>query len=194
MNHYRHSTVVLLALTLGYISAATPASAQPADAPAEKVSLAEGKLQMPAPKDWVRKQPRTRIVEHEFAVPSEGDAEDGRVTIMGAGGSVEANIDRWAAQFEDAAGGTPDPKVEKKQVAGMDVHVVDLAGTYKDMPGGPFAGGKPVYRENYRMLAAIVVSGDQNIGNYFIKFYGPKATVDAQAAAFQKSIEAIEKK
>ena len=34
-----------------------------------EIGLAEGKLQLTAPKTWVRKQPKTRIVEHEFAVP-----------------------------------------------------------------------------------------------------------------------------
>ncbi len=50
---------------------------------------------------------QTRIVEHEFAIPAaEGDKADGRFTIMAAGGSVDANIDRWYAQFSQPDGGS----------------------------------------------------------------------------------------
>lgn len=49
---------------------------------------------------WKRVKPQSGIVEHEFAVaPTEGDEQGGRVTVMGAGGSVDANIDRWFGQF-----------------------------------------------------------------------------------------------
>lgn len=89
----------------------------------------------------------------------------GRMTVMAAGGTVEANIDRWIGQFDQPGGGdTKDKaKIEKLKVSGQDVQWVDLAGTYKDNPA-PF-GGKPVLRENYRMLAAIVQTKES--GNYF---------------------------
>ena len=45
-----------------------------------------------------------------------------------------------------------------------------------------------VERPDYRMLAAVIPT-DQ--GNYFIKFYGPKRTVGAQAAAFQKMLAGL---
>ena len=74
------------------------------------------------------------------------------------------------------------PKVEKKTVGGSEVHVVDLAGTYKDTPGGPFAGGKTTLREDWRMLGAIIVTKDA--GNYFLKLYGPKATITENEKGF----------
>jgi hypothetical protein len=108
---------------------------------------------------------------------------------MGAGGTVEANIERWAAQF---TGEGVKPKVEKKTVGGSEVHVVDLTGTYKDTPGGPFAGGKTVLREDYRMLGAIIVTKDA--GNYFLKLYGPKATVGENEKAFTSLVESLKVK
>jgi hypothetical protein len=39
------------------------------------------------------------------------------------------------------------------------------------------------------MLAAIVETEDN--GNYFVKFYGPKATVDKNADAFHSMIESL---
>nr|MCU0876115.1 hypothetical protein [Pirellulaceae bacterium] len=84
----------------------------------------------------------------EFAIPAvEGDENDGRCTVMGAGGTVQANIDRWVGQFTE----TNRNKTEKKEIAGQTVHVVDLGGTYKDQRG-PFAPAQ--LRENYRVLGA----------------------------------------
>ena len=39
------------------------------------------------------------------------------------------------------------------------------------------------------MLAAIVVTKD--LGNYFIKFYGPERTVTDNKAAFDKMIDSL---
>ncbi|MGC4006222.1 MAG: hypothetical protein QM811_25145 [Pirellulales bacterium] len=147
---------------------------------------------MTAPSSFERKQPKTRIVEHEFAVPAaDGDTAEGRVTIMGAGGEVQANIDRWVGQFTQPGGGESKDKtkVTKKTIGGLEVHVVDITGTYQDMPGGPFAGGKPVPREGYRMLGAIVIA--PKIGNYFVKFYGPAKTVGKTEADFLKMVDSV---
>ena len=43
-------------------------------------------------------QPKSGIVMHEFSSPAlEGDKADGRMTVMAAGGSVDANVERWYA-------------------------------------------------------------------------------------------------
>ena len=176
-------TFAILALSF------TTHAAEPADS---KIKLADGALELTAPKDWVRKEPKSRIVEHEFAAPvAEGDTIEGRITIMGAGGEVQANIDRWAGQFTQPNGKESKDvtKVSKKTVNGIEVHIVDIGGTYQDMPGGPFAGGKPTPREGYRMLGAIMVA--PKIGNYFVKFYGPEKTVAKYEADFNKMIDSL---
>lgn len=161
------------------------------DAPATKeVSLAEGKIKLTAPDAWTKKKPRNNIIEAEFEIaPAAGDENPGRLTAMGAGGAIDANIERWEGQFTAAAGGEVVAKKEKLQVAGQTVHWVDLVGTYKDTPGGPFAGGKAVMREKYRMLGVIVET--KKAGNYFLKFYGPEATVAANEKAFRTMVESL---
>lgn len=159
-------------------------------------TIADGAISLEAPAGWQRVQPKTGIVETEFSIPSEGKAADGaplaagRMTVMGAGGSVEANIERWYGQFTQPDGGsTKDASTTKKmKVAGRDVTLVDIAGTYQDSPGGPFAGGKTIQRPAYRMLAAIVEGPD---GSYFLKFYGPASTVEQQADGFRRMIEGM---
>lgn len=184
------------------VASVVPAAAQPAatDAPPEArvFTIAAGGFSLRAPEGWKRVQPKSGIVETEFAIPSEGTAADGsplqpgRMTVMGAGGTVEANIDRWYGQFTQPDGAATKDKATTKKVelAGCKVTLVDIPGTYKDSPGGPFAGGAAVDRPDYRMLAAIVETPDRR-GNYFLKFYGPAKTVAAHTDGFRAMVEGM---
>lgn len=152
---------------------------------------------MEVPAEWKKIQPKSNIVEYEFSAPAdalEGD-EKARITIMGAGGSVDANIERWYGQFEQPDGkSTKDKaKTEKFTVDGLTVHWVDVTGSFKDtMGGGPFSGAKAVLRPDYRMLAAIIVSKQQ--GQYFIKLTGHQDVVDKLAEGFKKSLKDLQAK
>jgi hypothetical protein len=161
----------------------------------EPIKMADGKLLLIAPKEFKSVKPKNNIIEHEFAIPAaEGDKTDGRLTIMGAGGDIDQNINRWISQFDQPDGSSTKDKskVEKKKVGDLEVHVVDISGIYKDMPAGPFAKGAATKLEGYRMLSAIVV-GPKGVGNYFIKFYGPEKTVTKNEAAFTKMLESLKK-
>jgi len=154
-------------------------------------TIANGGFSLEAPAGWKQVPPKSGIVETEFAVPSDGDAAPGRMTVMGAGGSVQANVERWYGQFTQADGSATKDKATTKtlKLAGCTVTLVDVAGTFKDMPGGPFAGGQAVERPDYRMLAAIVETPEK--GSYFIKFTGPGATVAKHADGFRKMVEGL---
>jgi len=199
MNNSTHGNRGALAIGLGVLALtaglALPRRATAAEDKADhRIELAEGQILMTAPDSWTRKQPRVRIIDHEFAVPaSRGDTEDGRLTIMGAGGEVEANINRWIGQFAQADGSETKNQVPEAQrktsVAGLDVSWVDLSGTYHDNPSPFDPNSKTVDREAYHMLAAIIVS--PKLGNYFIKLYGPKQTVADHADEFHKMIAGL---
>jgi len=158
---------------------------------ARAFTIADGAFSLEAPSGWKRVAPKSGIVETEFAIPSEGDLAAGRMTVMGAGGTVQANVDRWYGQFSQPDGSATKDKATSKtlKLAGCTVTLVDVAGTYKDMPGGPFAGGQAVDRPDYRMLAAIVETPGR--GSYFLKFYGPGATVAKHADGFRKMVEGL---
>jgi len=154
--------------------------------------LAGGKYEVLAPGDWKVKKPRVRIIEHEFSIPpAEGDENEARLTIMNAGGSIEANIQRWVGQFSQQDGGSTAErtKSEETTVAGCTVHIVDISGTFADRRG-PFAPA--VKRPKYRMLAAIVET--KNVGNYFFKLVGPQKTMAANEEKFKKMIGSLEAK
>jgi hypothetical protein len=164
----------------------------PAQENASKVPLAGGKLELQAPATWVRVQPRTRIVEHEFSVPAtKGDAEGGRLTVMAAGGGVDANLKRWYDQFTQPDGASTEKraKLATKKLAGEDVHLVDISGTFRDQRG-PMAPA--VERPKYRMLGAIIAT--RSLGDYFIKLTGPERTIAENEKGFRDMIEGLKSK
>src|SRR5438270_11271113 len=78
-------------------------------------TIGEGKLDFTAPASWTKKQPASRIIEAEFTVPpAKADSTSGRLTAMGAGGSVEQNVDRCAGQFVGAGSAAVKPKRDKR--------------------------------------------------------------------------------
>ncbi|HTU26299.1 MAG TPA: hypothetical protein VMF30_12915, partial [Pirellulales bacterium] len=85
-------SLLLRRTTLSLLAVATLLSAARHAAAADRtVSLSDGKILLTAPETWERKKPATRVIDYEFAIPKVGDDErDGRATISGAGGSVEA--------------------------------------------------------------------------------------------------------
>jgi hypothetical protein len=187
----------VLAVAVGP-SLARRVGAQPAAAPAPAAAdtlvftIADGGFSLSAPEGWQRVRPKSGIVETEFSIPgADAEAAAGRMTVMGAGGTVEDNINRWYGQFSQPDGAATKDRATTKtlKVAGCDVTLVDVAGTYKDMPGGPFAGGASIERPDYRMLAAIVETPRGS--REFLKFYGPAATVGAHAAGFRTMVEGM---
>jgi hypothetical protein len=179
----RFSLQILLCFVLTVTVACGDARAEDA-----KTSIALGKFTITAPKQWERKQPRSRIITYEFAVPAvEGDEQDGRLTVMAAGGSIDDNIKRWYGQFKQPDGSSTEKNanVEEKEITGQKVHLVDLAGTFSDRPGPAFPA---VEREDYRMLAAIIVTDE---AQFFIKLYGPRKTVGENKEPFETMIESL---
>jgi len=158
------------------------------------LQLAEGKLVVTPPDEWKVVPPANNLLEAELAAPAPqgSKAPAARVTIMSSGGTIEANVQRWIGQFRGTEGGADASKayVEKFEAGGMPVTLVDLSGEYLDSMGGPF--GPKVARPDYRLVGAIVVTGDA--GNYFFKLIGPKETVAAHADAFRAMVEGAVKK
>lgn len=137
-------------------------------------------ITLSSPANWESKTPTSPIIAAEFLLPrAEGDDADGRLTISTAGGSVQANIDRWKGQFGPQPQETSQEEID---VAGLKVTVVDLSGDFNDQRG-PFAPA--VKRPGYRMIAAVIPSEGQL---HFIKATGPQKTISANADAIHQFI------
>lgn len=164
-------------------------AAKPEQAPPKTVAG----VTLSPPAGWQEK-PAGGMRKAQYAVPKvEGDAEDGELVIFhfgGGGGSVEDNITRWCGQFErpDGKPAREAAKVEKKTIAGLEVHLVELDGTYvaETRPGS----GQRQRKEGWRLLAAIIVGPE---GPIFVKLAGPTKTLEAAREKFQKYIESASK-
>jgi hypothetical protein len=145
-----------------------------------------GTLRLTAPDDWVRREPSSQFLLAEFALPkAEGDADDGRLTVSSAGGTVEDNLTRWKGQF----GGKPDKESQETiEVAGVKITVVDYTGTFSDQRG-PFAPATP--KAGYRMLGAVLPLDNQM---FFIKGYGPEKTVAVHADKVRSFLQSLKPK
>ena len=96
----------------------------------------------------------------------------------GGGGGVQANVDRWMKQFQDAK----NQKVENKNVGGVKVIYARATGTF--MTGRPFGPKTP--KKGYALLGAII-EGKQ--GAIFVKMTGPEASVQANADKMKSMVE-----
>jgi hypothetical protein len=175
-------------------SPAAPSSAaesQGVSSHSPTVDQADGKLSLDrliftVPEGWERKQPSSNFLLAEFNLPKAGgDEADGRLTVSTAGGSIEANLDRWRDQF----GRKPEKaSEERKTISGLNVSLVDYSGEFDDQRGSFAPATK---RSGYRMLAAIIpVEGEL----HFIKAVGPEATIAAHANRFHQFIVSVVKK
>jgi hypothetical protein len=160
-------------------------STDPAAAVQEDGKLALEQLVLTVPEGWQRKEVSSNFLLAEYTLPKpEGEEADGRLTVSMAGGSVEANLERWRDQF----GGKPERATEdKKQVGELEITIVDYTGEFNDQRG-PFA--PPTKRANYRMLAAVIPVEGQL---HFIKATGPQATIAAHAERFHQFVESAAK-
>lgn len=140
------------------------------------------------PERWGEHPPRQMRVATYMVPPAEGDAEGGECAVFyfgsDQGGDVNANIERWAGQFEKA----PAPTRTSKNVDGMNVTLVEIAGTYL-APAGPMmqSTGK---KENFRLLGAIVEAPE---GAVFFKFTGPSKTITGAEGEFNQLVGSMTK-
>ena len=110
-------------------------------------------------------------------------AEDGRLTVTTAGGSVEDNVSRWRGQFSQQL---DKESQEQLKVQDVEVTLVDFTGTYNDQRGN---FSQLAESPNYRMLGAIFsVDG----GLHFIKLYGPEKTIAARADEFRGFVQSLQ--
>src|SRR5581483_6987634 len=140
------------------------------------------------PASWKRTEPTGFLAKfrlYQFEVPgADGNAEV--IISPPAGGSVEANIERWKKQFSGKA--ASEPQVNTFKVDGVPVTYLDVSGSYQGAPFAPNA--KTERKENYRLLGAIFES--QN-GPYFIRLIGPAKTVADNKQAYEQWLKSFKK-
>jgi hypothetical protein len=142
-----------------------------------------GAISLTAPEGWKRKPTQSSFTQAEFLLPrAKGDDKDGRLTVSVAGGSIQANVDRWKGQFSGALEKTRQEQIDAN---GIQVTLVDLSGEFNDQRG-PMAPS--VKQSGYRMIAAIIPINDQL---HFVKAVGPQKTMAAHADEIKSFIRSV---
>ncbi|MDP6506453.1 MAG: hypothetical protein QF886_22705, partial [Planctomycetota bacterium] len=101
-----------------------------------------------------------------------------------SGGSVEANLARWAGQMNqpDGSDSMKSAKIEKREINRMKTTTLKLNGTFLKRPFPMSRDVVPM--ANYRMLASVMQS---EVGPFFFKVVGPRNTIDH----WDKSVDAF---
>ena len=150
-----------------------------------------GTLAFDPPAAWKPRPAASSMRVAEFvAAKAPGDPEDAEVIVYyfgGGGGSVEANVQRWIAQFEQKSGrSAADAGRTTFNVGRLRITTVDVSGTYvaEVSPGAAERHHKP----DFRMRAAVV---ETPRGPYFVKFTGPRATVTQHSTSFDQFLKSL---
>ena len=174
--------VSLLALSLG--------CAQAMQDPAKP----SGELHFKAPPEWIVEKPSSNMRVAEYKLPkAETDSEDGSLVLYffgtNQGGSVQANLDRWISQIEQADGSASKAKakLETFTVNNLKISTIDLSGTYvaETAPGSGVRHNKP----DYRLRAAIIETPK---GAYYVKLFGPTKTLTRWDKSFNDYLQSFE--
>ncbi|WP_437331045.1 hypothetical protein [Sorangium sp. So ce381] len=166
---------------------AAPAEATPAPKPAPAGGQqAGGELAWDAPASFESAPNPNSMRKATYKIKrAAGDTEDAELSVSQAGGSVDANITRWAGQFSQKSDDSP--KRTDLKAGDLKVTVVEVKGTFagSGMPGMPASDPKP----NYALLGAIAETPSG--GLWFFKMTGPEKTVTGARADFDKLVNSL---
>ncbi len=158
--------------------------------------LAFDRLEFVVPSTWIVEQPTSSMRKAQLRLPGGPAGGDAELVIYNfgttpeAGGSVEANFDRWCSQFVQADGrDSMDVAARREsQLSGMAVHTIGISGRYVAAvrPGNPEKHDKP----DHRMLGSVIISPE---GKYFLKLLGPSSTVEKHAARYEEFLRSLKR-
>ncbi|MEZ4302494.1 MAG: hypothetical protein R3B70_46630 [Polyangiaceae bacterium] len=147
-----------------------------------------GEIAWDTPAKWKEiPNPNAMRIATYLIARQEGDPDDAEMSVSRVGGSVEANIGRWKAQFSPPK---PDSgKRFERDIAGLKVTIYEVSGTYTGMV---IRGQTIQPRQDWALLAAIVEGsgGDP----WFFKLTGPEKTVQAARADFDSLVNSFHPK
>jgi hypothetical protein len=162
-----------------------PVSAHSAAAPP-----AAADLRFTAPSEWITETPSSSLRKAQYRLAKvTGDPDDAELAVFffpGGGGPVQANIERWIAQFQKTDGSPAAGTTSRREVHGMPLTIVDVNGIYLS-GSGTMSAVKP--KPDFRMLAAVV---ETSSGPWFFKLTGPAKTVGKWEASFQSFLDTIQ--
>jgi hypothetical protein len=156
----------------------------------EGAGVGAAALAWTVPAGWESEPPASTMRRAQYRVPGKAGAGECVVFYFGPGqgGDPMSNAQRWAEQFSAPNGGSAagEMKTSEIEVGGLKVFMVEVAGTYN---GGMTMTAQPATpKPGYRLLGAVAPGPD---ANWYFKFTGPDATVNAQRGAFESMVKSL---
>ncbi len=151
-----------------------------------------GALVFDPPDDWISHAASSPMRVAQFTLPkAQADIEDAELIVFyfgGAGGSVEANLERWTNQMLQ-----PDGSSSAEVATTTSFMVGELAVTVLDVPGIYAAEVRPgsgmrYHKPGFRLKAAVV---ETPAGPYFFRLTGPEQTVRTWDDGFTSLLESV---
>jgi hypothetical protein len=155
------------------------------DAPSP-VLFTVGSFSFQRPQGWVWVIPQSAIRKAEFSIPSQAQGED-PVTVTffcfgrGEGGSVQANVNRWTAQFANSDGSPSKAVTESKVFDSVPVTIVTATGFFS---GG--MGQSTSVKPLHAGLRGAILQSPQ--GDVYVKMTGPETLVRKSSQSFDDMI------
>jgi len=133
------------------------------------------------PAQWSETEPSSSMILKSFSVSSDSGAK-ANVTVsflMGEGGGLLMNVNRWRGQLGQ-------PPIDENQLASEASILPTVAGkaTVAEITGTDARTGQPA-----RILVAIVPNGDKT---WFYKLMGDSKTVEAQKNSFVEFVKTVQ--
>jgi len=156
----------------------------------EGAGVGDAALAWTVPSGWIVEKPTSPLRRAQYKVP--GSAGDGECVVFyfgpGQGGDPTSNAQRWGDQFtqDDGSPGSGSMKISTIDVGGLQVFLVEVAGTYKG--GMTMTAAPAVAKPGYRLLGAVAPGPD---ANWYFKFTGPDKTVSDQREAFTLMVRSL---
>jgi hypothetical protein len=107
---------------------------------------------------------------------------DSELIVVRAGGTTDANIQRWIGQFDEGVS----TKRTRRTVQGLGVEILEASGTYN---GGGMMGGAPAQpHPGWSLLGAVIETPGTA---YFFKLLGPSDQIRAAHPSFDAFVGSI---
>ena len=141
-----------------------------------------------APAGWISEPPANTMRRAQYRVPGPGG--EGECVVFyfgpGQGGDPQSNAERWASQFTGADDQPVRATTANRNVRGIGVLLVEAAGTYQ--AGSMVGMGEGVAKSDWALLGAVAQGPD---ASWFFKLTAPRATIEANRAAFEGMIGSL---
>ncbi len=154
--------------------------------------LYNGQVVYKAPKYWHRVAPGNLMRVDEFEVVSSEPSKQEMAVLSvyvfpGDAGGVDANINRWTAQFKDDANRKIGHE-EKFNIGDLPITTISVSGTYLK-PNDPTDPSSPKTEVPHQRLTAAVVELRDSV--WFFKLLGEDDLVHAEKENFNKFVDSF---